>query len=410
MIVSKQSVHLIIGFNISKNGNVIAYDNNHNRIVISKNLLNVEDFKSIKKIFPFYLIAYIEKYSLLEGVLGDKDRKEVKTADGKNVQFKRLTARFIFPKIENLIGFYTEKISTNIENFKDYLKEIMDYIEQLKNSLIIYETHIKRSIYNKVERFNDEESDSLFFRLIESITSKENDGIEIVAPSFYCSDIWGKIINKGFNFRAINDNEWDTISNISEYLKIENKIAIKELHLYTEARKVHISSLLKRRILKIDDFKKIKIQQNWKYYLTQFYHLKPNPILDKDEDKYLESFDRERISDFKERCKNEFNDYKLYTITPILNIDSSFDDISKIHIEIISLINFLNSLSIYNVIILPPINDLDITLQMNEYYNGIEYNTQNDNGNYPFDDIVDDEIRSMDKESDGSWRIENDLD
>lgn len=400
MIKSKPSIHVIKRGGFSSNGNFIGRDDDFNTIFIPQSVMKSSRFSSLDNIqFPFYSIAFVETYNKLDGKPGDKQRNVVKTANGKIVQFKRLTSRFVSPNIDNLLRVYTETISINAEliEIEFQPKDIIENLEYLQNSLIRYATSLKKILYEK--------DNSLFTQLVESRRHNLENGIEIIAPGFACADIWHKLINWGFNLKTISRDEWFESSNIDDYSTIKNHLVITELHLYTEHSKSRVDTNIKRRIIKLDDFKQIKIGQEWRYYLTQYYHLKPNPILDKEEDKYLESFERERFYDFRERCKNEFNEYKLYTIRPVLNEEASSVEISKIHNEVILLVENLNSINIFNIIILPPANDLSYRLQMKDEANDYEGNDY-----ILYEDIADEEIRRMDDETDGFWRIANDLD
>ncbi len=399
MNTSKPSIHVIISGSFSKNGNFIGRDDDFNTIFIPQNVLKSADFNSLSDInFPFYSMAHVETYNKLSGNIGDRNRKVVVDENGKQVKFKRLTSYFISPTIDNIFRAFTMNLSLYTETIEITFepKEIIQSLDYLQKILIKFSTYWKKIVAEKDK--------SLFTQLVEKKPHNRTNDIEIIVPGFACTDIWHELINGGGNIKNISIDDWFKNYCIYDYSPTRNYLTFSELYLFTELGKSRIDAGIKRRILKLDDFKQLLFDQDWKYYLTQYYHLKPNPIIDGDETEYLESFERERCYDFRERCKAEFDEHKLYSITPGINEATSTCEMSKIHNEIILLVENLYSCNIFNVIILPPSNDLNYKLQMND-----EANNNEENDYCLFDDLANEEISRMDEETDGYWRIANDL-
>lgn len=401
------STHIIINGSFSKNGNLIGRDSNFNKVFIPQQVIKSANLNSLDKIqYPLYSISTVETYNRLDGKPGDSERNLIKDIDGNAMKFKRLTAFAIFQSIDKLFQAYTESISLSTaltqSNFES--KEVLTNMEYLQNSVATYFAYLKKAIYDV--------DNSSFTELMNLQNQVVRNEIEILIPNFNCADITTKLLFSGINIKNISDDEWQ------EYLaysyesfpaeRKENCIILDELHLYTESRKASTQLYAKNRILSFDDFMNINFNQNWNAYISQYYFLKSLQLVTEDENLYLDNFELERFPDFIERCKEKFDDYKLYRITPLICEDSTPEAFNVIHNEIISICEKLKSHNITNFIIMPPLNDLNYRLHMQDE---IPYDSENSDRNYNIiDEASADEMRRMDEETDGFWRIANDLD
>lgn len=207
----------------------------------------------------------------------------------------------------------------------------------------------------------------------------------------------------------------------------------------------------KKKIFTIDELNKIKPSATYDDFVIQFYEFK-----DENKIKTYEiipninseitimssriNFDviiRETASDYYKRCITHLNKNVFYCITPVINgniqqetewkyhnkrkginsVENYYYRIEKrlqkipnpIFIpDVIDLIKYVvdefNKKGIKELLILPPLNEIDDTIAMEDSM------SENDNNDYNgWQELGDEEMKRWDEETGGSWRIENDF-
>ncbi len=161
-------------------------------------------------------------------------------------------------------------------------------------------------------------------------------------------------------------------------------------------------------------FAKINYTLPYSDYLDSFYELH-----DDGEEHQLGPYKTETFNEWLERCKCRFNSNEIYCLEPVISehfqSEISKDgktiefflpnskDVVDMHKDIVKLCEDLRLLNIWVSLILPPKNGID---------EGIDaildslYDMEGDD----WYELGKEEEESMDDETDGFWRIQNDLD
>lgn len=383
------SFHIIIGGNKTKKGDFIGYDSNHNSVFFSQKTYLCNNFDTIGKNIPFFCFANV---------------KEIKS---NNTKIKTLSAYKVTSVFLEAVKYVSDLVdieqSNSIENF--------GYSILLKKLFSEYDLYNEKTNYLKNNKFG-----------FNRDKGEENYNLPYLFLSINCFGLKQKL-DKYNNFYGydswIVNNEDENCREFDEYeilwsiekRNIKNAFKINIIPLYKSLKTVYkeidapsdkpVIKIITKNILKSFDL-------NRHEYFDQFYQLR-DAKFEVNADKLM--YHLEHRFDYVERLKNAFDTMYVYGITPIINeIDYEKKKISieKIQQNLVDIIEILEKEKIYNVVILPPDFIHFGVLQEVDYH---LYPPENDlHRSYDgWAELGEQEIKRMDEETDGFWRIENDF-
>lgn len=381
-----QSFHIITNGFLTQKGDFIGFDTNKNSIFISKNTKLFNNANNISEDSPLFCLAKVEE--LIN-----------KKVNGRKLHFlKCYYAEFDLIKMLSAItdDFVVEFVHLNdaqVDNFM-LIKSILDEYNFYKEKKQLLATSNIGFNRNK-----DEENYELPFLLLSSGCLELKQKLDKYINFFG----YEKEIEKIDYEEYVECNYGEMI--IGSKANINNVFSINLRPLYTSIKSIF--TLIDRKtdepiykIITKNELLSFNVSEG--YYFNKFYEL-INSKYEPNDDKlqYL----LEHPLGFGERLRNTFDTMFVYTITPIIS-DKNYNkkSIKKIHQQLIDLVEFLEKINVYNVIILPPPYTYH-DIQQDIYYSLYPPKDDLQDSYDGWAELGDQEMNKMDDETDGFWRL-----
>ena len=380
-----QSFHIITKGSLTQKGDFIGSDIYNNSIFISSKTKLLNNVTEISEDYPLFCLAKVEE------VFNKK-------VNGRKLHFlKCYYAEFDLIKMLSAItdDFVVEFVHLNdaqVDNFM-LIKSILDeynFFKEKKPLLAASNIGFNRN--------KDEENYELPFLLLSSgclelkqkldkyinFFGYEKEIKEIEYDTYFEINYEGKtIVSKGTNNSVFKID----LCPLYWSIKTINKLIDRK------SEEPIIKIITKSQLLNFD-----KLESD---YFSQFYDL-INSKYDVQEDKL--QYHLEHPLEFNERLKNSFESMYVYAITPLIPENKKYgDSFEKIHEELLELVEYLEKIKIFNVVIHPPVRTYYEAKEHIDYY---LYPPDEDLNN-SFDgwaELGDQEMNRMDEETDGFWR------
>lgn len=409
------SFHIITSSHFSKNGNLMARDYYGNVIHFPKRLLESSQFSisSEKQKYPIFILALIEEHQRL-------------TRNSRDIEnnFKRLTGFYICDNILKIFDVYLDDAELHLginKKIQELIKE--DYPKTLRSDIISnFDSAI--SDLNKIKKVVDE---YINFNVCKQLALKRDeisimhdeikiayfDIGELILLDFRCHPLIDLLKKQNCRPYLLNDPD-DNYAGQEDFLRQltkDNAIYINRIPLFPKFTGEGPRNKAYKKIIDLEKLRELKRNLDLSRYIDQFYELEENF-----EDAYISIFDpdkefsgiykTESNLDFWDRCRDKFDKPFLYKIEPVFyKLDDSIS-VEKLHDRLLQIGEILNSANISNLIFYPPKNMIDDMIRYeesrDEYLGECYYNE--------YMEAADQEMRTWDEETDGSWRIENDFD
>jgi hypothetical protein len=387
------SFHIITNGNYTKTGNFIGFDLNNNAVFLSNknNTLKIE--YKISEFTPLYCISRLEKVI---------DRN----ININNTPF--LKSIFFDFDIVNVFNFLTVKSlcdsnsKTDLNLFKINIDTVLKEVNNLYN--------IRNRNLNQKSGFNKRIEDTNYERPIILLGKECFELIDILDDYLFYYDYNEKIVNyddaENFNY---NPKEMFELEHRKNNLFTLNKMGLyKSIKTILRLNKVQSDNAVIKLITKSELEDEIF---STGFDVEQFCELVNSKLNFQNNDfKYL----LEHPLDFAKRLRNKFNQMHVYIIQPQFEYDLFSYNYSKIQfeqlrLELIELIESLNKFGIDNVIVIPS-NKTYYNIQEEIYYHFNPPKERDEDYVDRWIELGEEEMNKWDEETNGFWRIENDLD